>query len=75
MERVLTGEVKHYDEPHGPSIVSCGDGLITLLTSCVPDLQLNTLLISEASEGERVERNSSYLITYHAYVGSDINRH
>lgn len=39
IEGLLVGNVVHEDEAHGSSVVSCGDGAVTLLTCCILDFK------------------------------------
>lgn len=35
IERLLIGDVIHQNEAHGPTVIGCGDGPVSLLPSCV----------------------------------------
>ena len=51
LERFFVSELEDQDEPHGMSVVRCGDGTITFLSSSIPDL--DPLVFPGRKEGER----------------------
>jgi hypothetical protein len=45
VESSLISTIVNQDDPHGSLVVSLGDGAEPLLAGCVPDLQLDPLII------------------------------
>lgn len=59
IERLFVSYIIHEDEAHGSTVISGCDGAIALLSSRVPDLQLDTLIIPEHGLDLEVNANSA----------------
>lgn len=58
-EGLLVGNVIHEQEAHGSSVVGCGDRTVALLARCVPDLQLDPLVMAVDSLDLEVDAHSA----------------
>ena len=55
LERVLLGDVIHKQSSNSSSVVSAGDGSVSLLASSVPDLRLNHLAVDRDTTGGKLD--------------------